>query len=246
MLMAKLRNRYNIGARVMSSAYSVDELRNKSAAWLLAQRGLGGKHNGETHARIEAEMRQRGLHVPPLPEFPVMINTGMLAGFIRGGRVVGIVLAVVICWLLTQVAVVAMKAGEPIIWVSVTVIAFLVYLVIYFLRREKGDEALTAEQQQALSKGKRDGVSQLMIVAAGGNARRVTDLLNYGTEVNARTKSGNTALMYAAANGHADIYRLLLSYGADELEKNVKGQTACDIARCNGHAIPLATVATYS
>ena len=56
---------------------------------------------------------------------------------------------------------------------------------------------------------------QLLEAAQAGDTRAVKDLIDRGTDVNAKNYWGHTALMLAARYGYTEIVKLLLEYGAD-------------------------------
>ena len=62
-------------------------------------------------------------------------------------------------------------------------------------------------------------------------------LLDYGADVNARNRDGQTALMEASGmTGAAEILELLLSKGADVLAKDKSGKTALTFAKASSRA----------
>jgi hypothetical protein len=96
--------------------------------------------------------------------------------------------------------------------------------------------SLSKDEEMALEKGRKDGVTELMIVAASGNVARMNDLLNYGATVDGVTKSGLTPLMYASANDQAETYNALLKHGANANAKSKRGLTAIEIAEEKGYS----------
>jgi ankyrin repeat protein len=75
----------------------------------------------------------------------------------------------------------------------------------------------------------------LIKAAQEGNIKLVTQLLDAGVNINARTTSGMTALMWAAHQGHTQVVRALLQRGADVNTKDVYGNTALMDATGFGH-----------
>ncbi|MDH5544597.1 MAG: ankyrin repeat domain-containing protein [Gammaproteobacteria bacterium] len=72
------------------------------------------------------------------------------------------------------------------------------------------------------------------LIAAGlGNLQMLTDLLDYGVNINSRGKKGRTALMAATTFEHEDAVQLLISKGADLSIRDIEGQTALEIAKEN-------------
>ncbi|PHH65669.1 hypothetical protein CDD81_1755 [Ophiocordyceps australis] len=84
--------------------------------------------------------------------------------------------------------------------------------------------------------------------AANGNADMVQKILALGTNINVKSKNGNTPLMLAAMHGHKDAVEKLLGLSKDVFAnvlrktnsidlnvRNNKGQTAQALAKKNGH-----------
>jgi ankyrin repeat protein len=96
------------------------------------------------------------------------------------------------------------------------------------------------EDEQAASVGARDrfGRTALHRAAERGDARRVTQLLAAGAQVNAQIRSdeplssdwGDTPLHLAALNGRAEVVKLLIARGADVNAANDRGATALHLA----------------
>lgn len=68
-----------------------------------------------------------------------------------------------------------------------------------------------------------------------GDENRVSELIAYGVNVNARSILGSTALMYAAKNGYTEIAEMLLKAGAEPNLRTNKGSSASDLAAKAGH-----------
>ena len=64
------------------------------------------------------------------------------------------------------------------------------------------------------------GKTALMYAIDKGNINIINTLLNYGANVNIKTKNGNTALMIAEKKGDQEIINLLLKAGAKETSQN--------------------------
>jgi TPR repeat protein len=75
----------------------------------------------------------------------------------------------------------------------------------------------------------------LGMVAAGGYMDALRALLEKGTDVNARTRTGGTALMCAAQEGHIDIAQVLLANGADVNARDNDNWTALMFATWKDH-----------
>jgi ankyrin repeat protein len=77
---------------------------------------------------------------------------------------------------------------------------------------------------------------QLFEATRGGDAARVTALLDKGADVNARFRYGTTALFKAAERGHLEVAKVLLARGVDVTVKDsFYGTTAISWALQNGH-----------
>ena len=85
-----------------------------------------------------------------------------------------------------------------------------------------------------LSKGKKDGLTALMLAAGGGYEACVNLLLPVSDPL-AKDKGDWTALMYAASWGQDSCVRLLLPV-SDALAKSDKEQTASEIATESGYS----------
>ncbi len=62
--------------------------------------------------------------------------------------------------------------------------------------------------------------------ALNGDAKRVIELLDTGTNVNAPDQEGHTALMFAAFNGHTEIVLALIDSNAVVDRRDLQGRTA--------------------
>ncbi len=77
---------------------------------------------------------------------------------------------------------------------------------------------------------------EFIIAASRNNIKKVQNLINAGTNVNAVEKEGNTALIIAAIIGRTDIVKELINAGADlNLKENLVGNTALIAAARFGH-----------
>jgi hypothetical protein len=75
----------------------------------------------------------------------------------------------------------------------------------------------------------------LLKAASRGPYRFVEQLLNGGTDVNARGKHGSTPLMRSSFKNHVDISRLLIERGAEVDATNEHGNTPLIVAAMFGH-----------
>jgi ankyrin repeat protein len=71
--------------------------------------------------------------------------------------------------------------------------------------------------------------------AKNGNINRVRNLLNQGTNVNAREHGGGTPLHFAAVHGRLNMVRFLLSRGASVNARNQNGKTPLHKAAMDDH-----------
>jgi ankyrin repeat protein len=60
-----------------------------------------------------------------------------------------------------------------------------------------------------------DSKDDFLAAARKGDAKRVSDLLDKGVDVNAKTDYGATALSFAAEKGHLEVVKVLLKHKAD-------------------------------
>ncbi|MDF2441546.1 MAG: ankyrin repeat protein 17 [Abditibacteriota bacterium] len=80
-----------------------------------------------------------------------------------------------------------------------------------------------------------NGITPLILAAAGGYNLAARELLNKGADVNARTSSGETALMAAAFNGYLPLVQTLLSHGANVTARDAHNNMALSSAVLQGH-----------
>ena len=79
--------------------------------------------------------------------------------------------------------------------------------------------------------------ARLFVAARDGDMDELTNILDQGTDMNARESAdGWTALMAAAFHNHPHVVSRLLLRGADPELATASGQTALQIARRQGHA----------
>ena len=96
-----------------------------------------------------------------------------------------------------------------------------------FFGHEEATKALLASKTR-LSE---ETTENAFLIAAGlGNIQLLTDLLEYGVDINSRGKEGRTALMAATTFEHVDAVKFLVEKGADLTIRDLEGQTALDIA----------------
>jgi outer membrane protein assembly factor BamB len=78
---------------------------------------------------------------------------------------------------------------------------------------------------------------ELWEAARSGDLARLTQALERGADVHAKTRYGVTALTFAADRGHVEIVKLLLERGADvNAQDTFYKMRALDIASMNGHS----------
>ena len=85
---------------------------------------------------------------------------------------------------------------------------------------------LLLEQGADVAAAEDDGVTALILAAAGGHEAVAQLLLQHGADVTAANNNGATALIRAAANGHEAVAQLLLQHGADVRAAMHDGRTA--------------------
>ncbi len=73
-------------------------------------------------------------------------------------------------------------------------------------------------------------VSSIHLAAYLGDAAKVMNFIEQGSDVNTKHQRGGTPLHYAAAAGSKEVSELLLARGADIKAKNNDGQTPIDVA----------------
>lgn len=204
------------------SEYSTEELKGKKLTWLMEKRGLGPKLSSSTHHRIEQELLRRDIaDIPPIPTLPVILDKPLSATRLK------YVFVFLIVFFTTTVISALVNASGGVASVIFSIFCITAY---FLLKKPKEDE-----RSGALRKGRSNGVTELMLVAADGDVSRARDLLNYGVAIDDATKSGLTALMYASANGQKEMCNLLLEYKADKTRCSKSGKNAADIAREKGH-----------
>ena len=76
-----------------------------------------------------------------------------------------------------------------------------------------------------------EGSRALLRAVANRRIRIARSIIDAGTDVNARSPSGETALMIAASHGHDEIVLMLLQKDADLTAVNAEGKNALQLAR---------------
>ena len=76
---------------------------------------------------------------------------------------------------------------------------------------------------------------ELIRAAEDGRLDLVQNLLQAGTDPDAKSDDDVTVLMWAAARGHVEVVKLLLESGAEPNARTRKGRTAIEIAVQEGH-----------
>ncbi|XP_042862361.1 26S proteasome non-ATPase regulatory subunit 10-like [Penaeus japonicus] len=83
------------------------------------------------------------------------------------------------------------------------------------------------------------GRDPLHEAARGGQEAVVETLLNFGAQVNAKTRIGETPLHFASQNGHLAVVETLLEKGGEVNAKDKDGRTAMHLAAWKGHTAVL-------
>jgi ankyrin repeat protein len=94
---------------------------------------------------------------------------------------------------------------------------------------------LHASGAQVNAKETRRGQTALMWAVAESHRDLVSELLEYGADVNARSKNGFTALMFAAQEGDLETAKILLAAGAKLDEIGPDDGSALVVAAMSGH-----------
>jgi Ankyrin repeats (3 copies) len=199
---------------------------NYTSEHLLEKRALGDDLAVEAHKAIEEIFVERGEHLPPKPTQAIDVQRQRgtkRTWFEMGGWI----------FLLMFVNGVAKSLAHT--WVGVILTACV---VVYVIVKWFHTKSLSKEEQAELKEQERikdDGLYELMVVAAKGDAKRVRELLDYGADVNVVSVNGATALMYAARNNHVEIAQALIRAGAKVNVTNDKKSTALSIATKQNH-----------
>jgi Ankyrin repeats (3 copies) len=181
---------------------------NYTSEHLLEKRALGDDLADEAHKAIEEIFAERGEYLPPRPTQAIDVQRQRGANrtwFEMGGWI----------FLLLFVNGVAKSLAHT--WVGVI---FTAGVVVYVIVKWFHTKSLSKEEQAELKEQERikdDGLYELMVVAAKGDAQRAT------------------ALMYAARNNHVEIAQALIRSGAKVNVANDKKSTALSIATKQNH-----------
>ena len=120
--------------------------------------------------------------------------------------------------------------------------SFYIAALILLFQRDSSDWFKAMKAQRLVEEGSEirpkevDPEEALIAAARTGNMKQVRDLLQKGTNVNARNEWGLTPLMGAAQNGHAQAGKLLLEKGAEINARQDSGWTTLMVASFKGHA----------
>ena len=79
------------------------------------------------------------------------------------------------------------------------------------------------------------GQTALMWASAEGNAGAIDELVEFGAQVKAKSKSGFTPLLFAVRNAHADAVKALLKHGANVNDVAPDGTNALNMAVVNAY-----------
>ena len=93
-------------------------------------------------------------------------------------------------------------------------------------------QTIPAAQNKPQNHAQDSSTLSIFRAASDGNVTAVQNLLNAGTDVNAREHEGETPLMYAAVAGKTEVVKLLLDRGADINATSSNHETA--LARAVG------------
>jgi ankyrin repeat protein len=201
-----------------------------TSEYLLQRRALGDELDDEAHQAIEMIFAERGEFLPPRPSKPIFSEetTGESS---KAAKNVQLGVTVFL-------ALIAGAVGKAIAhtWVGWLVTATLIAYGLYKWLRTDTNGTTTQTPEQLEEEAKAKGLNDVTLAAAAGDLSRLTELIQYGQDVNRPGPAGTTALMYAARNNRADCIRLLINAGADPSAKSDAGSTAMSIAEKFGDA----------
>jgi hypothetical protein len=126
-------------------------------------------------------------------------------------------------------------------WVGFLLVGAVVFAVLLRPKKKAQEREHSSDERSALVK--KQQLTDLMLAAADGNLTRLSELIQAGADVNARSAIGTTALMYAARNNHPECISALLAAGADRTAATDSGSTALSFARNAGHTESIAALA---
>ena len=189
---------------------------------LLSMRAMGEELAEEAHLAIESIFIERRLVLPPRPIAPVIMADPANIKIKEYLRLAG-------SFLVFFMGVVAAKVLAQ-TWIAFAISACMLAYWIY----GKTTSESKKNTLNAAKKADAENFNELMLKSAEGDIARVKDLVNYGADLNAQSKSGYTALMLAIRNNHSEIVEILLLAGADASLLTTKGTSALDVAKKNG------------
>jgi ankyrin repeat protein len=96
------------------------------------------------------------------------------------------------------------------------------------------DQILDDQEKLLYSEQSNYDQQKLILVAGLGDVRKMKNLLDSGTDINATSATGRTALQWAAWAGHADVVLLLLESGSSINIASGDGSTALILAANEG------------
>ncbi len=100
-----------------------------------------------------------------------------------------------------------------------------------FLAADRQDPEAVKALLGAGADPNRGVISPLMLASSYGSKPVVKLLIEYGANVNALSKDGETAIMFAVCNGHLDTVRTLLAAGASTASKDNGERNLIDYTR---------------
>ena len=95
--------------------------------------------------------------------------------------------------------------------------------------------ALLADGANVNAAQKSKGQTALMWAVSEGHVDTVSELLDSGADVHAKTLGGFTTILFAARTGNTDVARRLLGRGANVNDADTEGSTPILVATVRGH-----------
>lgn len=207
------------------------DLKNWSDESLLQRRALGPELDQIVHARIEAELLDRGINPPPIPKSSVLVP-GAAVNDTNGRKNLRVGLVIFVGLIGAGFATSLSRT-----WIGPAILVSFIGVALFLKFQNRCARLAPTESEAEFEKSaRRLGLNELMQCAAKGDASRLAELIAYKQPLDDTDVDGATALMYAARNGHTDCVKILLEAGASTDVATDKSSTALSIAEKFGHA----------